>query len=135
MNYTEIFDSYKNIAVVGMSRHLSKPSFTVPSYMKKRGFNIIPINPHAESIMKMHSYNNLLEVPDRVDIVNVFRPSEEATDVVRQAIERRNAKGDVEMIWLQLGIMNEEAKQLALQNDMEYIENVCMYVAHQETLK
>lgn len=132
MDYSEIFESYKNIAVVGMSRHLSKPSFTVPSYMKKQGFNIIPVNPHADSIMKLKSYPNLMAIPERIDIVNVFRPSDEALEVVKEAIERRKAKGDVEMIWLQLGIVNEEAKQLALENDIEFIQDVCMYVAHNE---
>ncbi|MDC1068851.1 CoA-binding protein [Candidatus Kapabacteria bacterium] len=134
MNYKEIFESYKNIAVVGMSRHLSKPSFTVPSFMKKQGYNVIPVNPLADSILKVKAYPNLLAIPDRIDIVNVFRPSENAVEIVKEAIKRRNEKGDVELIWLQLGIHNEEAKHLAMQNDIEYLEDVCMYVAYNEVV-
>lgn len=134
MNYKEIFDSYDNIAVVGMSRHLEKPSFTVPSYMKKQGYNIIPVNPKAESIMKMKVYPDLISVTERIEIVNVFRPSNEALDIVKQAVERRKEKGDVEMIWLQLGIENEEAKKLAEENDIEFIQDTCMYVAYQEAV-
>lgn len=132
MDLTKAFKDYKNIAVVGMSRHLSKPAFTVPSYMKKQGYNIIPVNPHADEIMKQKSYPNLTSVPDQIDIVNIFRPSEDALPIVKEAIKRHKYRGDVKMIWLQLGISHPEAKKLAEEIGIEYIEDYCMYVGHQE---
>lgn len=126
----ELFENYNNIAVVGMSRHLEKPSFTVPSYMKKQGYKIIPVNPTTDSIMKLTSYPDLKSIPDFVEIVLVFRPSSDAVEIVKQAIERKNEKGDVKVIWLQLGIINEEAKELAIQNGFEFIQDKCIYVEH-----
>ena len=128
----EIFENYNNIAVVGMSRHLEKPSFTVPSYMKKQGFKIIPVNPTTESIMKLTSYPDLKSVPDFVEIVLVFRPSSDVLEIVRQAIERKNEKGDVKVIWLQLGIINDKAKKLASENGLEFVQDKCIYVVHKE---
>ncbi len=128
----DIFENYNNIAVVGMSRHIEKPSFTVPSYMKKQGFKIIPINPTAESIMKLTVYPDLNSVPDYIEIVLVFRPSSQALDVVKQAIERKKTKGDIKVIWLQLGIKSDEAKELALQNGIEFVQDKCIYVVHKE---
>lgn len=126
----ELFESYNNIAVVGMSRHLEKPSFTVPSYMKKQGYKVIPVNPTIDSIMKLPSYPDLKSVPDFVEIVLVFRPSNDALEIVKHAIERKNEKGDVKVIWLQLGIINDEAKELAIQNGIEFIQDKCIYVEH-----
>lgn len=135
MEFKEIFEKYKNIAVVGMSKHLEKPAFTVPGYMKKQGYNIYPVNPNAETIMKLKCYPNLMAVEGEIDIVNVFRPGQDCLDIVEQAIERKNTKGDVKVIWLQLGIINNDAKMIAEENDIFFIQDTCIYVEHREYLK
>lgn len=132
MSIKEIFENHNNIAVVGMSRHIEKPSFTVPSYMKKQGYKLIPVNPLADEIMKLKSYKSLDEVPDHIEIVLVFRPSKDALEITKEAIERKNNKGDVKVIWLQLGIVNEEARILAEKAGIQFIQDKCMYVEHKE---
>lgn len=129
-NMKEYFDKYKNIAVYGMSTNPAKPAHTVPMFIKKQGYEIIPVNPRADEIAGMKSYSSLMDIPERIDILNVFRPSEEAVKVVEEAIERKNAKGDIRVIWLQLGIENDEAKKLALKNDIAFVQNKCMYVEY-----
>lgn len=130
MNFQEIFENNKNIAVVGMSTNAYKAAHTVPMFMSKMGYHVIPVNPMAEEIKGLKSYKNLAEVPDNIDIVNVFRPSEDAEQVVIEAIERHKNKGDVKIIWLQEGIFTENGKKLAEENGVVYIEDVCMYKAY-----
>jgi predicted CoA-binding protein len=126
----DYLEKYKNIAVYGMSANAAKPSHTVPMFMHKQGYNIFPINPTADEIGSLKVYRKLIDIPEHIDILNVFRPSEEALDVVKEAVERKHLKGDIRLIWLQLGIENEEAKALALKNDIAFIQNKCMYVEY-----
>lgn len=135
MEMKEIFEKYKNIAVYGMSTNLEKAAHNVPGYMLKKGYNVIPINPTAETIMKQKVYKNIMDIPDSIDILNIFRPQDEALEIVKEAVERKNAKGDIKLIWLQLGLQNAEAKKLAEENGIEYIENKCIYVEHKKTLE
>ena len=132
MKMQEVFDKMKTIAVYGMSTNIAKAAHTVPGYLLKRGYNIIPINPNAETILKQKVYRNLMEIPDKIDIVNIFRPEEEALTIVKEAIERKKAKGDIKLIWLQLGLKNAEAKQLAKENGIDYIEDKCIYIEHKQ---
>ena len=132
MTKKEIFDKYKNIAVYGMSTNFSKAAFTVPGYMLKQGYNVIPIHPTAERILKQDAYKSISDIPDRIDILNIFRPSDEAEDIVKEAIARKKEKGDIELIWLQLGLSNEKAKKLAEDNGIDYIEDECIYVEHKK---
>lgn len=134
MEIKEILDNYNNIAVVGMSKHLEKPAFTVPSYMKKQGYKIIPVNPTIDSIMKLQTYKNLMDVPDYIEIVLVFRPSSEALDIVKEAIERKKIKNDIKVVWLQLGIINNEAKTIAEQEGIDFVQDKCIYVEHKNYL-
>ncbi len=127
MNYKEIFENYKTIAVVGMSIYPYKAAHSVPLFMKKSGYNIIPINPNHEIVAKMNSYQNILEVEENIDMINVFRPSEFALDIIKEAVERKKIKGDVKCIWLQEGITSEEGKALAESNGIIYIEDECLY--------
>lgn len=135
MNFKNIFDNYKNIAVVGMSKSIEKAAHTVPGYMKKQGYNIVPVNPNAEIIMKMKVYPNLLEIEEQIDMINVFRPSYDCLEVVEQAIERKNKRGDVKVIWLQLGILSNDAKMMAEENGIEFVQDRCIYVEHKQYLK
>jgi len=128
MTFREIFESYETIAVYGMSKNPAKAAHSVPVYMHDQGYNVIPINPSVDSILELKAYPSLDEVPDKIEILNVFRPSEQALDVVKEAVKRHKEKGDIKLIWLQQGIESEEGKKLALDNGIEFVQNRCMYV-------
>lgn len=122
----EIYKHSETIAVYGMSRDPAKPAQFVPAMLKDKGFTIIPINPAAQEILGLKSFPTLDSIPDKIDVLDVFRPSAEAYDVVRQAVERHKDKGDIRVIWLQEGIENDEAKALAEQAGIIFIQNHCM---------
>ncbi len=126
----EIFESTKTIAVVGMSKNPDKSAYSIPAYMKSQGFKVIPVNPTASDIDGVKCYAALADVPDHIDMVNVFRPSEDCPEIVRQAIERHKLKGDISTIWLQLGIAHPEAKKLAEEAGIRYVEDCCLYIEH-----
>ncbi len=130
MTTQEILSKYKTIAVYGMSGNPSKPAYEIPEFMIEKGYNIIPINPKEEEILGKKVYHNLMDVPDKIEILNVFRPSQEAVEVVKQAIERKKVKGDIDVIWLQLGIYNDEAKALAEDNAIEFVQNKCLKIEY-----
>ena len=121
-----IFENNKTIAVFGMSTHPFKPAHYVPLFLKSKGFSIIPINPKADMIADCTCYPNLKDVEEKIDILEVFRPSVHALGVAREAIERRKIKGDINVIWLQLGIQNDEARKLAEEENIIFVENRCM---------
>ena len=116
----------KNIAVVGISKNPEKAAHYVPKYLAEKGYNIIPVNQTADKILDKKCYKEITEVPDAVDIVDVFRPSEEVLPVVREAV-KKNPK----VIWLQEGIHNSEAEDLARKAGIEVVFNRCMLAEHQ----
>ena len=120
----------RSIAVVGMSPKPERPSHYVALYLKENGYDIIPINPGHPEIAGMKSYSNLLEIPSKVDIVDVFRRSEHVVPIVKEAI-KINAKA----IWLQDGVINEEAAQVATSKNLLFVMNDCMLRRHQQLLK
>jgi len=117
--------SMKNVAVVGMSRDPSKDAHHVPKYLIENGYNVIPVNPTAEEILGRKCYKSLLDVPDKIDIVDVFRPSEDVPPIVKDAI----TKG-AKVVWMQLGISNNEASQEASKHGIKVVYNRCMLVEH-----
>jgi Predicted CoA-binding protein len=123
----EIFENYHTIAVYGMSKNPEKAAHRVPAFLLAKGYVIIPVNPSADMILNQRSYSNLKEVEEQIDIIEVFRPSEEALSIVQEAIERKKEKGDIGVIWLQEGIQNEEAKMLAEKNGIIFIQERCMF--------
>ena len=125
----EILSKYKNIAMVGVSNDLTKASTIVMKYMQKYGFKVYPVNPKAEGqkILGEDVCGQITDIKDKVDIVNVFRPSKEALDIAKDTI---NIKAKV--LWLQLGIKNLEAKKLVEQKKIEYIENRCTKMEYQK---
>ena len=127
----EIFEKNKTIAVYGMSTNPSKPAHYVPLFLKSKGFSIIPINPKADMIAECKCYPSLKDVEEKIDILEVFRPSYQTLDVVRETTERRTLKGDIDVIWLQLGIQNDEARKLAEEENITFIENRCMKMEYQ----
>ena len=125
-----ILQDNKKIAVVGCSRDPEKPSHTVPRYMKEEGYKIIPVNPFADQILEEKVHKSLSEINEPIDIVNIFRPSEQCLEVVKEAV---NLKPKV--IWMQLGIKNEDAAKLAEENGIEVIMDKCFYIEHQNLIK
>ena len=126
MEPREALKTYRTIAVIGCSANPEKDAHTVPLYMKSHGYKIIPINPTAPEIMRERAYKSLSEIKEKIDIVNVFRPSEEVAGIVDQVLQRK----DVKVIWTQLGIRDDSAAEKARKNGIEMIQDVCIRVAH-----
>ncbi|MDX9789634.1 MAG: CoA-binding protein [Candidatus Kapaibacterium sp.] len=127
MNFEEIFSKYENIAVYGMSKQPVKPAHSVPAFMKKQGYNIIPINPTADRILGLTSHSRLMDVPDEIHILNIFRPSQDIPKILEEVAVRKKERGDISLIWLQEGITCEIGKEFADTLGIDYIENRCMY--------
>ena len=117
----------KNIAVVGMSKSDGKAANYVPRYLMEQGYNVIPVNPIAPEIMGKKSYPNVSSVPDDIDIVDVFRPSDDVLAVVIDAMK----KPGIKVVWMQLGIYNEQAENLAREKGVKVVYNRCMLAEHQ----
>ena len=119
----EILEGARTIAVVGASRDPNKAGGSVPAGLQRRGFRIIPINPYADELFGERAYRTLADVPDEIDIVDVFRPSGEAGAIARQAV----AAG-AKALWLQLDIRSEEARQIAETAGLDFVEDECTAV-------
>jgi hypothetical protein len=123
------FLSLKKVAVIGISRSESKAAHFVPKYLAENGFDIIPVNPNSNEILSKKCYKEITEVEGDIDIVDVFRPSEDVLPFVRDAI-KKNPK----VIWLQEGIHNEEAENLAREHGIDVVFNRCMLAEHQRLM-
>jgi hypothetical protein len=117
--------AYKVIAVVGLSKNPSKPSHYVPRYMQAQGYRIIPVNPTAGEILGERCYPSLDEVQERIDVVNIFRPASEVLPIVEKAINK-----GVKAVWMQEGIVNKEAAELAEKNGILVVMDRCMMKEH-----
>ena len=115
-----------NVAVVGMSNTDGKPDSFVPNYLIENGYKVIPVNPTTEEVLGRKSYSKVSDVPEQVDIVDVFRKSEDVPLVVNDAIKKKGIK----VIWMQSGIYNEEAERKAKENGIDVVYNRCMKVEH-----
>tara|TARA_B110001454_G_scaffold106558_1_gene100339 strand:- start:396 stop:806 length:411 start_codon:yes stop_codon:yes gene_type:complete len=124
----EIHDilSLKKVAVIGMSKHSSKAAHYVPRYLSENGFEITPINPTTNKILGKKCYSSVLDVGDSIDIVDIFRPSDEVLPFVKDAIKKKP-----KVIWLQEGIHNSEAEELARKEGIIVVFNRCMLAEHQ----
>jgi predicted CoA-binding protein len=116
----------KNIAVVGMSKNEGKPAHFVPKYLIEHGYNVIPVNPTITEVLGRKSYPSIADIPDDVDVVDVFRRSEDVPPVVNDAINKKGIK----VIWMQSGIYNEEAERKAKEKGIDVVFNRCMMVEH-----
>ncbi len=121
----EILQKSKTVAVVGCSRDPKKPANFVPKYLKQNGYKIIPVNPSAEEILGEKCYLSLLDVPDEIDIVDIFRPGEQVEPVVDAAIKKK-----AKVIWMQEGIMNERAAEKARTAGLKVVMDKCMMKVH-----
>ncbi len=119
------------IAVVGISSKPSRPSFGVASYLQEHGYRIVPVNPNESEVLGQRAYASLLDIPEdiRVDVVDVFRRPEHTPEVARQAVAI-----DARVLWLQEGIVNEEAARIATEGGLEVIMGVCFRHMHERLI-
>jgi predicted CoA-binding protein len=120
------FYTLKNIAVVGMSKNEEKAAHYVPKYLIDHGYNVIPVNPTATEILGRKSYPKVSSVPDRIEIVDIFRRSEDVPSVVEDTLKKEGVK----VIWMQEGIYSKEAEKMAKEKDISAVYNRCMMAEH-----
>ena len=125
-----VLESYRIVAVVGLSRNPAKASYRVANYLQSVGYRIIPVNPFVDEILGEKSYKSLLDVPEAIEIVDIFRPSEDVPSIVEEAIKLKNRLGTPKVIWMQLGIVNEEAARRAKAAGFKVVMDRCMMVEH-----
>jgi len=130
----EILKHNKTVAVVGLSKNPAKASFQVAKYLQEAGYKIIPINPTADEILGQKAYNSLVELPPEIrktiDVVDIFRPSEEVLPIVEQAVQLKKENGKPKVVWMQLGIENQKAAKKAKGNGLEVVMNKCIMMEH-----
>ena len=115
----------KTVAVVGASNDPEKYSNEVATYLKEHGYHVIPVNPTEEEVLGERAYDTVDEVPEKVDVVDVFLPPEKTPEIAEDAV-RAGAK----VLWLQEGIKNPEARQIAEEGGLTYVEDRCMLKTH-----
>jgi len=117
--------SFKKVAVIGMSKHSSKAAHYVPKYLSDNGFDITPVNPTADEILGKKCYDSVSEINEDIEIVDIFRPSDQVLLVIQEAIKKKP-----KVIWLQEGIHNSEAEELARKAGIKVVYNRCMLAEH-----
>src|SRR5580693_1636577 len=126
----EILNRYRTIGVVGLSSNPARPSYGVTEYMQSAGYRIIPVNPNEREVLGEKSYARLEDVPEEIEIVNVFRRSEDVPSVVEGAI-----KIGAKVVWMQLGIANAAAAERARAAGLAVVEDACVLVEHRRRVK
>ncbi|MBV6402479.1 MAG: putative protein YccU [Anaerolineales bacterium] len=126
----DILLSAKTVAAVGLSSNPAKESFGIVQYLKDQGYRIIPVNPSASEIMGEKAYPDLSSIPEAVDVVQVFRKPEDVPPVVEEAIKIR-----AKVVWMQEGIVNEEAAQKAREAGLQVVMDACMRSAHRRLFR
>lgn len=120
-----ILSTSKTIAIVGLSPKPERPSFFVGSYLNSEGYKVIPVNPRATEIFGQKAYPDLASIPDKVDVVNVFRQPEECVEIAQQAIQI-----GAKTLWLQLRVVNLEAARIAHEAGLNVVMDRCMKIEH-----
>ena len=125
----DILAKYKSIAMIGVSNDPTKASTIVMKYMQNYGFKVFPVNPKAkgQKILGEEVFEKITDIKDKVDIVDVFRPSKEALDIAKDTVSIK-----AKVLWLQLGIKSEEAKKIVEKNKIEYVEDKCTKMEYQK---
>ncbi len=130
----EILENSKVIAVVGLSQDSGKDSHRVSAYLKQHCYFIIPVNPFAVEVIGEKSYKSLLDIPPEIqktlDIVDIFRPAQDVPPIVEQAIKLKQLHGKPLVVWMQVGIINEYAAEMAKQAGLIVIMDKCLMVEH-----
>ena len=122
----EILNRCHTVAIVGASRDPERPSNIVARYLSEHGYNIIPVNPEAETVLGKTSYPDLISVPEKIEVANIFRDPEEVKPIVLEAINI-----GVEVVWMQEGVINEEAAAMARDAGLLVVMNKCIRREHQ----
>ncbi len=122
----EIYLSTKTIATVGLSNNKEKVSNSVAAYLQSQGYRVIPVNPTADEILGEKSYPDLESIPEKIDVVQIFRRPEDVPPIVESAI-----KIGAKVVWMQEGIVNEEAAQMAREAGLQVVMDACMRAMHQ----
>jgi len=122
----------KTVAVVGLSKDPAKPSHDVAKFLKDHGYRIVPINPTVDEVLGEKSYPSLLQLPDElkreIEVVDIFRRAEDVPPIVAEAVQLHNSTGRPKAVWMQLGIVNEEAAEAAAKSGMGVIMDRCMKI-------
>lgn len=130
----DVMKKYKVIAVVGASKNPEKEANSVPAYLQENGYTIIPVNPTADAVIGQKAYPSLAELPDelarKVEVVDVFRPSEEFPQVAKQVADMKRKTGRPFVFWGQLGLENEEAKEILADAGVDFVMDRCMKIEH-----
>jgi uncharacterized protein len=117
----------KNIAIVGVSKNEEKPSHQVPKYLIEHGYNVIPVNPTVNEVLGRKCYPSIADIAERIDIVDVFRKSEDVLGVIDDVLKKKDG---IKVFWMQLGIHNEDAERKAKENGIDVVYNRCMMEEH-----
>jgi len=125
MNYLGPFNKIKTIAIVGLSDKPDRPSFAVGKYLLEKGFKIFPVNPNIDNFLGIKSYQSLIDIKEKIDVVDIFRKSEFVEPIIDNAI-----KIGVKMIWMQEGIVNESAANKARLAGLTVVMDMCMMREH-----
>lgn len=120
----------ERIAVVGCSTTAGKPAHDVPAYLQSRGYEIVPVNPYADEVLGEPAYDSVTDVPGSIDVVEVFRPSDEVAGIVEEVLQRE----DRPAIWLQLDIRDDDAVARAEDAGHRVVQDRCMKVEHRRLL-
>ena len=120
----------ETVAVIGCSTTPGKAAHDVPAYLQRQGYRVVPVNPFADEILGEEAFDSLAAVESDVDLVNVFRPSEEVPEILDAVRERHAERGDAGAAWLQLGISHDEAAAAAEADGVEVVQDRCMKVEH-----
>ncbi len=113
------------VAAVGMSSSFDKPSHQIPQYLRAHGYEIVPVNPRADEIAGLKSYRDLLSIPGKVDVVEIFMRSEDVPPIVEQAIQI-----GAKVVWMQQGVVNEAAAERARSAGLTVVQDKCMRAMH-----
>jgi thioredoxin 1 len=134
VNIEEILKRYRTVAVVGLSRDPEKASYRVAEYLQKQGYQLVPVNPNVGRLLGQRSYKTLLDIPAKtqktIEVVDIFRPSEDAPLIVDQAVQLKQQHGTLGVIWMQLGIANQQAAQKAQKAGLIVVMDKCMMTEH-----
>jgi predicted CoA-binding protein len=128
----DILNSTKTIAIIGLSSSPNRTSYRIGKYLLGEGFTIIPVNPNEESVFGLKCYSKISDVPEdiQIDMVDIFRNSRYAADMVQEIANWSESTGQKPVIWTQIGVSSDEAKRIANQNGFTYIEDKCLMVEH-----
>ncbi len=126
----QIYGDAKTIVVVGASGSEEKPAHTIPRYLKRQGYRIIPVNPRGGELLGEKVYERLTDIEEPIDVVDVFRPSEETPDVAKDAVTV-----GAKVLWLQEGISSDEAERIATEGGLKVVMDTCMGATYHRLIK